>query len=120
MSFSLEIGEAQWSGDNASFSLLGKTVGGPVDGRWERDGLILENSHQFTITYELDMSIVDWIRLLPYTSRIHVHGRYPGIYTYTATNRVTKEVFSDFVNIQGTMCFSMVQEFYMGSVGMEL
>ena len=100
--------------------MLGKSVGGPADGRWERDGQIIENSRQFTITYELDKSLGNWKRLVPYTSTLVVHGRHPGLYVYTVTNRVTTEVFSDSVNIQGTIGVGMAQEFYMGNVGMEL
>ena len=94
--------EVDNSSSDGSLSLLARTVGGPPDGQWERNGQVIEIGHpSFTITYELDMSVPTFFHLAPFISRLNIRGRYPGVYVYTVTNRMTRRFFRKSISIDG-------------------
>ena len=94
--------EVDNSSSDGSLSLLARTVGGPPDGRWTRDGQVIEIGHpSVTITYTLDTSLPTFYNLAPFISRLHIHSRYPGLYVYTVTNRMTEGVFRKSISIDG-------------------
>lgn len=80
-----------------------RSVGGPPDGHWERNGLPIreDGKGNFTIRFEVDTSSQDAYQEGRYNSFLVAKGRYPGEYSYWVTNRITDRVFSENLFIEG-------------------
>ena len=85
-----------WTGRNQTFTYSARTIGGPPNGVWRRNGVVIESDNlDFTITFELDKNDENFLYKLPYTSRLRANGPTEGVFTYTVTNRVTPRIFTD-------------------------
>lgn len=97
----------KWNGSNPGFTLIGMSIGGPPVGIWTRYGRRIPVNHtNFTITFELNMSVPNFQHIIPYTSKLVAHGIQPGYYTYEVGN-VFGSNYRDSILIEGNVCVLM-------------
>ena len=102
MSLTLQLERFKWTGTNPTFTLIARTVGGPPDIRWERDGEIIKSTdYSFSFSFDLDVTEEDYQRLVPYDIRLIAHGVLPGNYTFIVSNRLTDRFFKESIFIEG-------------------
>ena len=98
---SLKVGVADWLNQNPKFTLITRTVGGPPDGVWKRDGQQLSASPCYEMKYDLDTSGLYFEYQVPYNATLLSKCRNPGIYTFLVTNRLTSRSFNKSITIEG-------------------
>lgn len=97
----LTISDHNWSSQHPKFTLLVRTIGGPPDAYWQRNGEAIESNSCYTITYKLDRSKRDYTYHVPYTARLTAHCKKPGKYIYFVTNSLTLRFYSKSIIIEG-------------------
>ena len=86
------------------FTIIGKTVGGPpTHYRWTLDGKVLTNSAaSVNITIAaIPQNVVRRYRDSIFESALRIMGKQPGLYQYTATNRIS-DTLTGTILIEGT------------------
>ena len=99
--------QTNFMGDPPVFTIIGETWGGPPTYyNWTKDGVLLTNSHQFSITIEaIPQSEGFRYHDSIYHSTLTVNGHLPGSYKYRVKN-VVSEVIASSIIIQGTTSYS--------------
>ena len=102
----------RFTGRIPTFTLFAKSIGGPPDARWERNGQIIRTDHpSFTMSYELNRLVHDYYRRAPYNFTLIAHGFLPGEYVFVVSNRRTDRVFRISAVVEG------IYSMFMGSAG---
>jgi hypothetical protein len=72
----------------SNFTLIGRSVGGPVTPNWLEDGVILMDYYNPFYTFSLELEkITNYLSLCPYKAMLVMTGYRPGVYTYRVLNR---------------------------------
>ena len=102
---------SQFTGSNPTFTLEARTSGGPpTTSTWTRDGVEITSGISLALaldTYtdpesEPTADNVDAYLNSRYISTLVVLGVFPGVYQYSASNRVMASPMTDSFNIEGT------------------
>ena len=110
----VSLSSSSFMADPPTFTLYGDTSGGPPETRmWTRDGQVItdDDSHNISIAVNggtaTSSPSYDVRRNCHYRSTLAVRGNLPGVYQYSAGNRVTNPMVMDSFNIGGRQLETM-------------
>ena len=97
-------------GDSLSFTLICETSGGPpANYSWRRFGDVISDGGPYKISHEVigintaDLqSVRQILEEIPYRTTLTVTGYLPGVYLYSALNRVMTSALTASFDIQGS------------------
>ena len=85
-----------------SFTLVGKTSGGPpTNYAWTRNGKVITNDDSYSISIAVTNNTQSNREVAGYSSTLVVTGNFPGVYKYTVSNRAMASSATDSQGIQG-------------------
>lgn len=98
----VSLHNSSFQSDPPTFTLTGVSRGPPTNNNWTRNGQLISGGDAFSVSLRVTSDSLNDHLSGSYTSTLIVTGNYPGVYEYTAANRVNTEEQSDSIMIEGT------------------